>query len=308
MSVRRPWPEGARVALVAPAGALPAGMADIAAERLRGLGLEVRAGRHLEARDGPWAGSVAERLEDLAWAMTDPEIDLVWLARGGEGTAVVADALPWRSIARRPRPVVGMSDATFLHGALARRGIASVHGAMPGVQSGWDDFVARAALGALTAAAPWPLPLPAAWPVPRALVPGRVEAPVVGGNLTCLAAAVGTPLMPPTRGRILLLEDVSEAAYRVDRCLTQLGQAGALRDLAAVILGTFTACGESGGLTVEEVLERHLRPLGVPVLAGLPLGHGHVQSALPLGVACRLDAGAGTLTVVAPPLAGAAVR
>jgi muramoyltetrapeptide carboxypeptidase len=295
----RPWSGPARVALVAPAGALPEGMAAVALERLEALGLEVRPGRHLAARDGPWAGTLAERLQDLSWAMTDDEIDAVWLARGGEGTAAVAAALPWRRILRRPRPVVGMSDATFLHGALGRRGIPSVHGAMCGVD-GWNAFAAAAALGAVAAPPPWPMPLPEGFPAPRPLRAGRVEAPVVGGNLTCLAAAVGTPLMPPTRGRILLMEDVSEAAYRIDRCLTQLAQAGALRDLAGVLLGTFTDCGPSGGLTVDDVLERHLAPLGVPVLAGVPLGHGAVQSALPLGVRCRLDAVAGRVTVVGP--------
>lgn len=291
--------QGARAALVAPAAALPEGAAGTAVERLEALGLEVRPGRALERRDGPWAGSLAERVADLAWAMTAPDIDLVWLARGGEGTAAVAAALAWPAV--RPRPVIGMSDATFLHLALARRGIPSIHAAMPAVGTGWTAFGAAAALGALWPELPWTMPAPEDWPAPRALRGGRAEGRVVGGNLTCLAAAVGTPLMPDTRGRILLLEDVSEAAYRIDRCLTQLGQAGALRDLAAVALGTFSACEPSGGLDAEAVLERHLAPLGVPVLAGLPLGHGPVQSALVLGARCRLCADDATLTLLESP-------
>lgn len=227
-------------------------------------------------------------------------MDIVWLARGGEGTAEVAAALPWPEIVRAPRPVVGMSDATFLHGALARAGVPSVHGAMPGVAVGWSAFAAESALWALGGCAPAPLPLPEGWPAPRAVRGGGAEGPVVGGNLTCLAAAVGTPLMPPTRGAILLLEDVSEAAYRIDRCLVQLRLSGALDGVAGVALGTFTDCAASAGLELDAVLERHLAALGVPVLAGLPLGHGPVQSALPLGVPCRLDADAGTLTVLGP--------
>lgn len=295
----RPAPRaGARVALVAPASALGPERAAEAVARLSALGLQVRLGPHLEARDGPWAGTVEQRADDLAWALTAPDVDIVWLARGGEGTQAVTARLPWPAVLASPRPVVGMSDATFLHAALSRRSVPSVHAAMPGVGGGWDPFVAGAALAALWADPPWTVPLPEAWPAPHAVRGGTAEGVLVGGNLTCLAAAVGTPLMPSLKGAILLLEDVSEAAYRIDRSLTQMAQAGALDGIAGVVLGTFTACEASGGLAPESVLERALAPYGVPILAGLPLGHGPVQSAVPLGVRCRLDADAGTLTVL----------
>ncbi len=176
---------------------------------------------------------------------------------------------------------------------------------MPAVRVGWDAFAAGAAISALRAGPGWTLPWPEGWPKARALRPGQAVGPVVGGNLTCLGAALGTPLRPRTRGSILLLEDVGEAAYRLDRVLTQLSQSGILRSVAGVLLGTFTDCPPSGGLAVEAVLERHVGGLGVPVLAGLPLGHGPVQSALPLGVPCRLDADKGSLTLLEAP-AGAA--
>ena len=299
----RPLPEaGATVALVAPAFALPDGMADMARERLEALGFTVVPGMHLSDRHGAWAGTVSDRAADLSWALTDAAIDLVWAARGGEGTSAVAACLPWAEIERRPRPVVGMSDLTFLHAALGRRGIASVHGAMPGVgREDWDAFTASAALKALFAPGWRPLPMPAAWPAPRAIRTGAAEGPLVGGNLAVLAAACGTPFMPDTRGAILLLEDVGEAAYRIDRSLTQLAQAGVLDGLAGVALGTWTGCTATADATVDRVLEDHLDRLGVPVLAGLQLGHGVTQSVVVLGAAARLDAAAAALSLGPAP-------
>lgn len=276
---------GAKVALVASAAALPEGAAGRAVVRLEGGCFAVRPGRALARRDGPWAHSPTERLADLRWAMTAPDIDLVWLARGGEGTAAVAAALPGPAI--RPRPVGGMGDATSLHAALARHGIASIHGAMPSVDTGWPELA-------------WTVPEPEDWPAPYALRGGRAEGRVVDGNLTCLAATAGTPLMPDTGGAIRLLEEVLKAAYRIGRCLTRPGQAGASRDVAAVALDTFRECEPSGGPDVA-VLERHLAPLGVPVLAGLPPGHGPVQSALVHGVRCRRCADDATRTVLESP-------
>jgi muramoyltetrapeptide carboxypeptidase len=298
-----PWPRplaaGARVALVAPAYALPEGAAAVAAERLHALGLEVVPGRHLAARDGPWAGSVAERLADLRWALGAADVDAVWLARGGEGTAAVAIRLERGDLARS-RPVLGMSDATFLHSRLARAGVPSVHAPMPatGEGQGWDDWAAGAALAAVGREPPWTVEAPPLWPSPRTLVRGRAEGVLVGGNLTVLAATAGTRLRPPTRRRILFLEEIGEAAYRVDRALEQLTQAGMLRDVAGVAVGSLVDCPPSGGLTAEAVFERHLAPLGVPVAFGLPLGHGAARAAVPLGVRVALDADLGTLTVL----------
>jgi len=306
----RPWraapAAGARVALVAPAFALPDGALGGAVAAIEALGLSVAVGPHAACRSGPWAGDADERLADLAWALTAEDVDVAWMARGGEGTAEVAARLPWAAVVARGMPVVGMSDITALHGGLCRRGIPSVHGAMP--TTGWDPFQAGAAWRALTAPPPWTLDAPPGAPPPTALRGGVARGPLVGGNLTVLAAIAGTPLAPDTRGAILLLEDVDERAYRLDRCLVQLRLAGMLEGLAGVALGTFTDCPPVAGLTAEAVLERHLRPLGVPVLAGLPLGHGPVQSAVPLGVEAGMDADAGTLTVLEAPFARAGAR
>jgi muramoyltetrapeptide carboxypeptidase len=308
----RPWPgplgPGATVALVAPAYALTPEAAEEAQAGLAALGLRVRPGRHLAARDGPWAGGVAERVADLAWALTAPDVDGVWAARGGAGTLAVAGALPWRRVAARPRPVVGMSDITALHAGLARWGIPSLHAPMPGggAGGGWDAWAAGAALAALSAPPPWSVPRPPDAPPPEAWAGGRAEGPVVGGNLTLLAACAGTPLQPPTGGAILFLEEVGEAAYRVDRALTQLALAGMLAGVAGVAVGAFLRCPPSGGVDVEEVLRRHLLPLGVPVLARLPVGHGEARAPLPLGVRARLDAERGELVVLEAPWGAAA--
>jgi muramoyltetrapeptide carboxypeptidase len=130
-------------------------------------------------------------------------------------------------------------------------------------------------------------------------VPGIATGVLLGGNLSLLVSTVGTPDMPDLSGAILLLEDVSEAPYKVDRMLTHLRRAGALRGLAGVALGHFTDCEDKWPTTIVDVLGEHLGSLGVPVLGGLPIGHGTDQLTVALGTLSTLDADAGILTVEA---------
>jgi muramoyltetrapeptide carboxypeptidase len=131
------------------------------------------------------------------------------------------------------------------------------------------------------------------------VVPGAAEGTLLGGNLSLLAASVGTPDFPDLRGAILLIEDVDEAPYKVDRMLTQLRRAGVLAGLAGVAVGQFTACADDWPVSVAEVLADRLGDLGVPVLGGLPVGHGYGQLTVPIGVPAVLDTTAGTLTAAA---------
>jgi muramoyltetrapeptide carboxypeptidase len=132
----------------------------------------------------------------------------------------------------------------------------------------------------------------------------RVDGPPVtgtllGGNLCLIASSVGTPDLPDLTGAILLLEDVAEPPYKIDRMLTHLRRAGVLHGLAGVALGQFTDCADGWPVTLVEVLGERLGDLGVPILGGLPIGHGQDQLSVPVGVPATLDTGAGTLTVEA---------
>jgi muramoyltetrapeptide carboxypeptidase len=193
-----------------------------------------------------------------------------------------------------PKPLIGFSDITALHALLVREGGIGFHAPMPGSNLVVDGNEADAQalfdllMNPLRADHRFTPALAAdAW-----RVPGRASGRLVGGNLSLVAALLGTPWAWPTDGTILFLEDVSEALYRVDRLLTQLRLAGVLDGARGFLLGSFT---EDADPTA--VLREHLAGLGKPVLAGWPAGHSIPNRALPLGALVTLDAAAGTLTL-----------
>ena len=267
---------GARIAVVAPAGMFAPDRLQRGMEVVASWGFTPVPAPNLYARARHTAGSVAERLADLTWALTAPDIDAVWYARGGFGTAHLLPHLPWDRL--DGRPVLGFSDATALHAALLAHGHTSIHA--PVLQGLSDDAFgataavlvdddSRQALRTLLTTGEQPA-LPGHLLLPGPLPP---PSPLVGGNLAMLASLAGTPWALHTRGRVLLLEDIGEVPYRLDRLFTQLVQSGALDGVVAVALGEFTDTRVSGA-DLDAFWAETLAPLGVPVLAGLPVGHG----------------------------------
>ena len=193
-----------------------------------------------------------------------------------------------------PKLLVGFSDVTALHAVLNRGGVATVHGPVV-TQLGRAPDDALRHLEALLFEAPahpgaWGVPAPGAGLVAeRTVRPGRVSGPLLGGTLTILAHLAGTPYAPQLDGAILLLEDVGEKPYRIDRCLTQLALSGALAGVAGVVIGRFTAC-DDGGLLAADVVRETIQALGVPAVEGLPVGHEDANFAVPLGAQATLVA------------------
>lgn len=262
-----PLRPGARVAVVAPGGAVDPDRLAPGLALLREWGLEPLPGPNLHARHRWLAGSRAQRAADLLWALSAPGVDAVWFARGGSGTADLLTQLPWEALPAE-RPVIGFSDATALLVALAARGRGAVHGPVVSTLASSDPATRQALRELLLAGRPPPLP-------GRHLCGPRtpVEGPLVGGNLTVLASLCGTPSRLEAADAVLLLEDVDEAPYRVERSLGQLLAAEALRGVVGVAIGELTRCGEDPDLLAAMLTER-LEPLGVPVLIDLPVGHG----------------------------------
>ena len=228
----------------------------------------------------------AHRLARLVQALTDPAFAAVWVVRGGSGITRLLRHLPWHRLP--PRPIIGFSDLTPLLEALrARVGAAGVHGPVLHSLAATDPHD-RARLFDVLAGRPVPPLQGEAW------VTGEARGPLVGGNLTMLAATCGTPFQVQARGAILCLEDVSEAPYRLDRAVQQLLDAGALDEVAGVALGTWEGCAPPAGAdwTLRDVLIDALRPLGVPIVGGLPFGHGARNHALPIGRQATLRDGA----------------
>ncbi len=251
---------------------------------VRSKGLEPVLSPGLGRRHRYLAGDDELRLSDLIWALTDPGLDAAWMARGGYGLTRLLHRVPWAAVP--PRPVLGFSDATALFSGMWAAGVGQpVHA--PVLQSlvGHSDEASRHALEGLLFGGQG-----ASWSG-RRLVEGDAVGPLVGGNLCTLASLAGTAHSLACRGCILLLEEVGERPYRVDRLITQLIRAGTLDGVNGVVLGELSDCTERGepGWDAGLILAERLRELGVPVLAGMPVGHGASNHAFPWGVEARLE-------------------
>ncbi|WP_406689682.1 LD-carboxypeptidase [Saccharopolyspora sp. ID03-671] len=295
---------GAVVAVVAPAGPVPAELLETGLALLRDWGLEVRVGKHVldrHPRLDYLAGTDADRAADLQQAWCDPEVEAVFCARGGYGCLRMIDHLDFGELAAAgPKVLVGSSDVTALHEVFAAElGLATIFGPMVATKAFAHDDKARDHLRRT-------LFTPEAVTIltgrnAATMVPGRALGVTYGGNLSLLAGSLGAGLAarPPERG-IALLEDVTEEPYRLDRFLIQLIRAGFFAGATGIALGSWTDCGP-----VEEVramLENLLGDLGVPILWELGFGHCEAQRTVPLGVAAELDADAQRLSVLQPAL------
>jgi muramoyltetrapeptide carboxypeptidase len=294
---------GAGVALVAPAGPLAPEAVDRALERVSAWGWEPLLAPHARGRAGYFSGTDLERSSDFNAALRDPRVDAIWCLRGGYGTMRIMSEIDWAVLVARPRPVIGFSDNTALHLAIQRRGIVSFHAPHPAAVD-FPAFSADLLRDALTIPEPAGLlPFPSAAPGPGTTVTGGVaEGPLVGGNLSLLAATLATSVALRPEGAILFLEEIGEPGYRIDRLLTQLRLAGTLKQVAGIAVGAMTdAPAETAGMpSTAEIIRDRLGDLGIPVAMEFPFGHVPENWTLPLGVRARLDADAGTLTLLEP--------
>lgn len=296
---------GDRVAVVAPSGPVPDERLDAGLDVLRGWGLEPVVMPHVRETHkelGYLAGADDARARDLTSAWCDPSVSAVICARGGYGVQRMVDLVDWAAMrAAGPKIFAGYSDITALHEAFAvRMGLSTLHGPMVGAVTFLKDAATQESLRA-TLFEPESVRTLTGLAGARALVPGRAGGVTLGGCVSLLAADLGTPHgRGSARGGLLLLEDVGEEDYRLDRILTQLIRSGWLEGVAGVVLGSWAECGPYE--QVRAVLLDRLGGLGVPVLEEFGFGHGPTSLTLPLGVAAELDADARTLTLDVPAL------
>ncbi|MFJ4145329.1 LD-carboxypeptidase [Pseudomonas sp. NPDC089734] len=291
---------GDAVALVSPAGPVVASKIEAAVDVLKGWGLRPRVYPHALDKHSFYAGTDEHRLGDLNRALADPEIRAVICNRGGYGMQRILSQLDFEAVRRDPKLVTGFSDITALHGALwTHARLASIHGPVATQLERGGLFVSGMHQ-VLMGTEPVLLKADPTAPTASVKTQGRAQGVLLGGNLSLLSTCIGTPFMPDLTGAILLIEDVGEAAYRVDRMLTHLGNCGILQRLAGVAVGEFSVPANTGGsISPAHVLLERLGGLGIPLLGGLPVGHGDVNQAVPLGTEAILDADAGTLWVSA---------
>jgi muramoyltetrapeptide carboxypeptidase len=302
---------GDTVGLIEPASASDEAMQlTMVEEMVAAMGLKPKRAPNLASRHGYLGGTDESRAADVNAMFRDPDVRAVFAVRGGWGSARMLPFLDWPIIRANPKLVLGYSDITALHMAIAAKaGFVTLHG--PNAGSAWgkasvDHFRAIAFDGAAPLLANPPGSedrlVQRLWRT-QTIGSGRARGKLLGGNLTVLTALAGTEYLPDFSGAILFLEDVDEAEYRIDRMLTQLGQAGVLAKVAGVVFGQCTNCtgsssGRYGGFTVTDILVHHLGKLGVPAYQGAWFGHIADQFTLPVGAMAEIDADAGTIRML----------
>jgi len=270
-------------------GALRSGL-----RRLERMGLRVARGPSLGSRDGYLAGTDRQRVTDLNEMLRRDDVRGLWFARGGYGTARILEDVDWRALRRRSKPMVGYSDLTALFCAvltLPRR--ICLYGPVV-AELGQPGSFHLASLRTLLRGDPVGIRFTRRQVVAEGAARGRL----LGGNLSVLVHLLGTRWAPRLDGCVLLLEDVGEETYRLDRLLTQLRASGALSGVRAVVLGSLEPAAPGRTFPPDRPLAELVRetfcPLGVPVVSGLPVGHLPAKRTVPLGGRAELDTAAGT--------------
>lgn len=267
----------------------------IAEDNFKRLGLPIKWGQYVGKKYGYLAGTDDERLADLHAMFSDPEIKAIVCLRGGSGAARLLDRLDYGLIARNPKIFMGYSDITAYHQAIhTQTGLVTFHGAV--ANSVWTPMVNNQFEQLFFHGKP-PMYTTDRREI-RTITPGIAEGHLLGGNLTVLTGIAGSKYFPQFKDSILFLEDIGEQPYRIDRMFSQLALSGALSSIKGFIFGKCTDCGTKGGqnsLTLEQILEHYIKPLGVPAYQGARIGHIDEQFILPVGVKARMDAGQGSL-------------
>jgi muramoyltetrapeptide carboxypeptidase len=329
---------GDTIMFVAPAKYLDKGRVALAKKRLEEMGFKVRLPENLFRKKGFLGGTDEERAAELMTGFTDPEVDAIFPGTGGYGTTRIVDKLDYEVIRRNPKVFIGFSDITGLHIAINQRtGLVTFHSPNPefglGGESNLSPLAAKYFWRALLAKE-YDLPsldgrgrervgytietqprdgdksddAAIFEDVPQAVTfaEGKARGRLIGGNLSVLHALMGTPYELETDGKILFIEDVGEAPYRVDRMLSTLRLAGKFDKVNGVILGAFTARDEEAewddDASIDDVLREYFADLGVPVLAKFPVGHVRYNATLPIGAMVEMDADRQSLRLVENPV------
>jgi muramoyltetrapeptide carboxypeptidase len=328
---------GDTIEIVAPAKYLDRERVSLAKKRLEQMGFKVKLPKNLFRKNGFLGGTDAERAGEINAAFADPEVKAIFPGTGGYGTTRIVDDLDYDLIRRNPKILVGFSDITGLHIAINQRtGLVTFHSPNPewglGVEKNLSPFAAKWFWRALLAkdyefgepGRPRPRPgytiatrprdsgksgenaIFEDVPRPVTLRKGKARGRLIGGNLSVLHALMGTPYEIETAGKILFIEDVGEAPYRVDRMLSTLKLAGKFDRVAGVVLGHFTARDEEAkwddDASIDDVLKDYFCQLGVPVVSHFPLGHVRYNATLPVGAMAELDANRQSVRILENPV------
>lgn len=269
----------------------------IAEANFEALGLRLQWGKHVGKKYGYLAGKDEERIADLHDMFANPQIKAIVCLRGGSGAARLLDKLDYGLIARNPKIFLGYSDITAFHQAIyTQTGLITFHGAV--ANSRWTPMVLDQ-FEQLFFRGKAPVYSANQRPV-RTLTPGTAEGRLLGGNLTVLTGIAGSRYYPDFADGILFLEDIGEEPYRIDRMFSQLALSGVLQRIKGFVFGRCSDCEASNprsSLTLDQVLDDYIKPLGIPAYQGALIGHMDEQFILPVGARARIDADRGVIAV-----------
>lgn len=270
---------GDRVAVVAPAGKVKKDVLDVAVRKLERWDLKVVVGENVMSKSHSYlAGSDEERLEDLQEALDNRRVKAIFCARGGYGTTRILNRIDFTKFRKYPKWIVGFSDITALHLRFSGMGYESIHASMP---SQFGDAAAQPSLESL---------YQMLFKGPSAIIAnpgkgnieGKATGEVIGGNLSIIMDSMGTPIEPEMKNKILVIEEIEEFKYKLDRMLTQLKRTGKLDKLAGLVIGYMTNIKDSNtpfGEAVNDIIRRQVEEYGYPVAYNFPIGHEHPNMA-----------------------------
>jgi muramoyltetrapeptide carboxypeptidase len=304
---------GDTIALVAPAGPIEIAHVKEYAQTLEKAGYHVLIPDGIERKAGYLAGADLARADELNTAIRDPKVRAIFPCRGGYGLTRILDRIDYGALRKDPKIITGFSDLTALHLAISRESrVISFHSPMPDAALWKKDkdhaFAAASFERAIFAdqyppdTAGYTIELATGQPRPTTLVGGKARGRLTGGNLTLISSTLGTPYAIEAKGKILFIEDVHEAPYRIDRFLSQLRLAGVLDGIAGVVAGEFTTADPNHAKEFDRILREYFVPMNKPIVIHFPVGHITNNATLPIGALAELDADAGTLRVMENPV------
>lgn len=301
--------KGDTVGIISPSAATADRMEfTYAKEAMEALGLKVKLGENLKNRFGHLAGTDEERANDLNAMFADEEVKAVICIRGGSGAARILQLIDYKKIKANPKPLLGYSDITALHCAIySQTGLITFHG-QNGTGS-WNSFNVKQfekvffekELVTYQNEITKGDDLVTKANRIQTLKGGTVEGKILGGNLTVLSALSGTPYYPDFKQSILFIEDIGEDPYRIDRMMSTLQLNGTLAKIKGFIFGQCSGCTPSGGygaFTVDQIMDQYILPLGIPAYTGAMIGHIPKQFIIPVGAKVKMDADAGTFSIL----------
>jgi muramoyltetrapeptide carboxypeptidase len=293
------------VGIIAPSSAVRDIRLQQGIEAVRERGYRVVTGDMLYNRHGFLAGTDRGRAHEFTTMFERKDVDAVFCARGGYGACRILEHVDWEIVRRNPKNFVGYSDITSLHLAMERYAEQiTLHGLMVTTLGEALSDTARECFWRILEKPEPPGTYDCRGSDIRTLVGGKAEGRLAGGNLTLLCAAIGTPEMPDFRDRIVLIEDIGESAYRIDRMLVQLRRSGLLQQAAGFVIGTATDWDKEEetppAIRLQDVWRDHFEPLGKPAITGFPFGHVASPLTIPLGCRASMCADSCELTVLEP--------